>query len=97
MFDDLLIYNRELRRWFERQADGVGPCARAGHSFQQINIQMFCLFGGGDIANVYSDVFILDVEKWIWIQLDTSGIAPRPRAGHSCVDDRESKRGWLLF
>ena len=61
MFDELLIYNIELRRWFERPADGVGPCSRAGHSFRPINSQMFCLFGGGDISNVFSDCFILDV------------------------------------
>ncbi len=33
MFDDLLVYNLALHSWFDRPADGVGPCARAGHSF----------------------------------------------------------------
>lgn len=63
---------------------GAAPLARSAHAAASYQNRFLLVFGGGSVANCYSDLHVLDTETMHWSQPATDGIKPTPRAGLQC-------------
>jgi Ras-related protein Rab-1A len=61
---------------------GAQPVARAGAAVATHNNRLF-LFGGADEKRTYNDMYVLEFEQMLWVELTPSGNPPCPRWGHS--------------
>jgi N-acetylneuraminic acid mutarotase len=69
------------------------PTPRGAHATCLVNTSMYLHggYGGGGFARKdYGDLHSLDLETYVWEELETTGDAPEPRSGHQllCVEDR---------
>ncbi len=82
-FGELYFFDIDSRKWEVKTPKGRGPSQRAGHSSVKISGSQCCIFGGGDLVNVFNDCFILDLSVLVWIQVRSASKVPIARAGHS--------------
>lgn len=85
-------------QWARPQVEGVGPCARGGHTatlvgptdMQKASARIF-LFGGhydageGSGYKYLNDCHILDIDENLWSTPRCRGTAPEARYGHSAA------------
>jgi hypothetical protein len=57
---------------------------------------MFVL-GGNDGSRFFGDLWQLDTATWTWTQVETKGVAPSPRAGHTATVVGEPPHTVLVF
>jgi len=66
---------------------GEVPKPRFGHTIAQIAKTKIVLFGGatGDTGrySITGDAYLFDVQLLTWKKLETTGVAPSPRAAHA--------------
>lgn len=60
------------------------PTARSGHAAALVN-NLLVVFGGGSVANCFSDLWVLDLTHGSWSKPEVVGPSPTPRAGHGGV------------
>ncbi|EGC36354.1 hypothetical protein DICPUDRAFT_77981 [Dictyostelium purpureum] len=93
LLNDLYILNIESMEWIQPHPKGDIPSPRAGHTSAVIgNNRYIAVFGGtveGDPSNPNNahcdnELFLFDVETFIWTQIKTTGTLPSPRTGHIC-------------
>ncbi|KAG2313271.1 hypothetical protein Bca52824_024828 [Brassica carinata] len=87
-YNDLYILNTETITWQRAATTGKPPSARDGHTCSTWNNKIIVVGGeeSEDLDDYYlSDVHILDIDKFVWKQLKTSGQLLTPRAGHVTV------------
>jgi len=91
-------YRERTWQWARPQVEGVGPCARGGHTatlvgptdMQKASARIF-LFGGhydsgeGRGFAYLNDSHVLDIDENVWTQPRCRGTAPEPRYGHSAA------------
>jgi small GTP-binding protein len=61
---------------------GAAPSARAGAAVATHTGRLF-LFGGADENKAYADLYVLEFEQMLWVELTPNGAAPAARWGHS--------------
>jgi dynein heavy chain len=69
------------------------PTPRGAHATCLVNTSMYLHggYGGGGFARKdFGDLHSLDLETYVWEELETTGDSPEPRSGHQllCVEDR---------
>ena len=69
------------------------PKPRGAHATCLVNQSMYLHggYGGGGFARKdFGDLHSLDLETYVWEEIETSGDSPEPRSGHQllCVEDR---------
>ncbi|XP_031493375.1 acyl-CoA-binding domain-containing protein 6-like isoform X1 [Nymphaea colorata] len=86
---DLHVLDTTTNTWTQPTVSGNGPEAREGHSAALVGKRLF-LFGGCGKSRVeheevyYNDLYILDVESFVWKRVLTTGIPPSARDSHTC-------------
>ena len=89
------VYDIANSTWYKQATSGptpqirVNPCAVAASALDGTNTQVY-LYGGQNLVPYehqvqYSDIWILTIPSFTWIQVDTTGQSnPPSRAGHTC-------------
>mmetsp|Transcript_12840 Transcript_12840/g.32034 ORF Transcript_12840/g.32034 Transcript_12840/m.32034 type:complete len:515 (-) Transcript_12840:49-1593(-) len=87
-FDDLFLLSARIAggpeiRWeiVPRGPESMWPTARAGHSMSGVG-NCAVLYGGGNVGDVFGDLWVFDSSSSQWSRPQASGEAPEPRAGH---------------
>ncbi|XP_068654159.1 uncharacterized protein [Aristolochia californica] len=84
-YNDLYILDTESFVWKEAITSGHPPSARDSHTCSSWKNKIIVV-GGEDSSDYYlSDVYVLDADRLVWTELQTSGQMLTPRAGHSTV------------
>ncbi|XP_019083710.1 PREDICTED: tip elongation aberrant protein 1-like [Camelina sativa] len=84
-YNDLYILNTETFVWKRAITNGKPPSARDSHTCSTWKNKIIVV-GGEDLDDYYlSDVHVLDTDKFVWKELNTSGQLLTPRAGHVTV------------
>lgn len=90
------VYDIANSTWYKQSTSGpsppirVNPCAVAAASSDGTSFNVY-LYGGQNLIPFgsqiqYSDMWILTIPSFTWIQVDLTGQSQPPaRAGHSCV------------
>ena len=94
--NDVYSLDTQTLVWSKEVCSGSVPPPRAGHTMCLIRSEgggeaasgggvggELIMFGGGDITDVFNDLYVLDTETLGWRCCETSGMAPLPRAGHT--------------
>jgi len=63
---------------------GSPPTGRAGASAASLGTRVF-VFGGWSEGQIFSDMYLLEIEQMRWTPLETTGAKPGPLYGHSLV------------
>ena len=80
--------NTHSLTWMTPERSGTMPSVRNGHTADLIDSRIY-VFGGGDKADLLSDLFVYDVRDQKWHQPPCTGVVPPPRSRHcSAVIDR---------
>ena len=80
-------FNAGLNRWAQLLTDGTAtsPAARTGHCGGWVADSMV-VFGGRDAnGSPLADAWLFAPVTQRWTLLQTPGVTPPPRAGHSCL------------
>jgi len=89
--------NERRWQWARPQVEGIGPCARGGHTAtlvgpiesQKMSARIIVFGGhyGGDAAgfSYLNDTYVLDVDENTWQKPRCRGTPPEPRYGHSAA------------
>ncbi|CAN6477123.1 unnamed protein product [Victoria cruziana] len=86
---DLHVLDTTTNTWIQPTVSGNGPEAREGHSAALVGKRLF-LFGGCGKSRdeheevYYNDLYILDVETFVWKRVLTMGTPPSARDSHTC-------------
>lgn len=64
---------------------GAGPSGRYGHSLDHVTDKKIVMFGGWDGSRFLDDMWILDVDRNNWKEVNIEGEKPRPRALHAAL------------
>eukprot|EP01082_Thalassiosira_pseudonana_P005351 g4989.t1 g4989 contig18:399533-401689(-) len=74
----------ERLRWFQPPSRGTnpGPCNMHSSDFIPSRGEVY-VFRGGNGREYLNDLHALDVESYVWRQVETNGEAPQQRANHS--------------
>uniref|UniRef100_A0A7S4NJX9 Uncharacterized protein n=2 Tax=Guillardia theta TaxID=55529 RepID=A0A7S4NJX9_GUITH len=85
-FNDLFLFDCRTGRWSLPPQHGAPPAPRAFHSTCALdrNNRMF-IFGGQNGSANFNDMYDFDMETMTWTFVQTTGILPSPRWGHSAV------------
>ncbi|XP_068656001.1 uncharacterized protein [Aristolochia californica] len=84
-YNDLYILDTESFLWKQAITSGAPPSARDSHTCSSWKNRIIVV-GGEDSSDYYlSDVHVLDADKLVWTELQTSGQMLTPRAGHSTI------------
>mmetsp|Transcript_8429 Transcript_8429/g.28286 ORF Transcript_8429/g.28286 Transcript_8429/m.28286 type:complete len:1016 (-) Transcript_8429:107-3154(-) len=88
--NDFYSLDTQTMVWRKEICKGDIPKPRAGHTMTCLSSEssnddeksQLLLFAGGDVTDVYNDMYIIDVDCMEWREVATSGPRPSPRAGH---------------
>eukprot|EP01130_Rhizamoeba_saxonica_P005349 TRINITY_DN2146_c0_g1_i1.p1 TRINITY_DN2146_c0_g1~~TRINITY_DN2146_c0_g1_i1.p1 ORF type:complete len:395 (+),score=75.21 TRINITY_DN2146_c0_g1_i1:299-1483(+) len=88
MLNDCVIFNVSTLTWEEFPLNNNEniPSPRAGHTANYItikNVDYILIFGGGDGQTIYNDLYLLNLEEFMWIRHDTLMNVPLPRCAHT--------------
>eukprot|EP00960_Hanusia_phi_P058616 763932-Hanusia_phi.AAC.11 len=85
-FNDLFLFDCRTGRWTVPEQHGSPPAPRAFHSTCALDrsSRMF-IFGGQNGSANFNDLYDFNMETLTWSFVQTSGILPSPRWGHSAV------------
>lgn len=84
-YNDLYILDTNNLSWTRAATTGTPPSPRDSHTCSSWMNKIIVL-GGEDASDYYlSDVYILDADTLMWKELNTTGQALAPRAGHATV------------
>lgn len=92
-YKDLWVYRFAEKKWIKILRPG-GPSARSGHRMVHIKKQLVIFGGFHDNLKdykYYNDVYIFDLETYMWHKIELSGIPPLPRSGSILLSISENK------
>ncbi|XP_062116747.1 uncharacterized protein LOC133830714 isoform X2 [Humulus lupulus] len=86
---DLHILDTSSHTWISPCFRGEGPEAREGHNAALVGKRLFIFGGCGKSFSTndevyYNDLYILNIETFVWKRATTSGTPPSPRDSHTC-------------
>lgn len=83
---DVYCFDLKLSKWIKvftaDNKESKGPAPRLGHTFIACN-HLIYMFGGMSGSTFYHDTWVFDTKTNKWHELETKGVAPSPRSGHS--------------
>ncbi|GAM24054.1 hypothetical protein SAMD00019534_072290 [Acytostelium subglobosum LB1] len=87
VLEDLIRFDIDTSSWdFPLPVNGKKPSKRAGHSCTRLsNDTSFIIFGGSDGEHYNSDVYLFDIDKMQWSEIQTTGTIPQSRSRHSAT------------
>lgn len=65
VFNNTLVFDTETMYWNYPECSGEIPTPRCAHSATTVEDKIF-VFGGGDSANYFNDLYILDTSKYFF-------------------------------
>ena len=71
--NDLWIYTISQNSWLEVFPNGELPGARYGHAILAVEEDMFILYGGIGISQIYNDLWIYNSWSNLWVQTNKEG------------------------
>ncbi|XP_061457410.1 F-box only protein 42 [Rhineura floridana] len=110
-FDEIHTYSPS-KNWWNCVVTTHGPPPMAGHSSCVIQDKMIVFGGSLGSRQMSNDIWLLDLEHWVWSKPAVSGPSPHPRGGQSqiVIDDETIlvlggcggpnalfKDAWLLY
>jgi hypothetical protein len=84
ILNSVITLNTETMEFCERKCSKNGPAARYLHTAAACG-HSIVVHGGRDASQIFSDVFILDLDTWRWRQVKISERMPG-RYGHACLE-----------
>jgi hypothetical protein len=54
------------------------------------------VFGGQNATGLLNDLWILDLNEYVWIRPTVIGYGPSPRSGHTLVYDQDRRKIYLF-
>ncbi|CAD1472406.1 unnamed protein product [Heterotrigona itama] len=92
-YRDLWVYRFAEKKW-EKILSSGGPSARSGHRMAHIKKQLIVF--GGFYDNLrdykyYNDVYVFNLETYVWHKIELSGTPPLPRSGCVLLPTSENK------
>lgn len=73
--NDLYTYDTKSNIWTEIQATGEIPSGRGSHSMTLIEDIVY-VFGGSNGDEDNNDLYILNINTWVWEKHDRAGKKP---------------------
>ncbi|KAK1118624.1 hypothetical protein K0M31_014929 [Melipona bicolor] len=92
-YRDLWVYRFAEKKW-EKILSSGGPSARSGHRMVHIKKQLIVFGGFHDNlrdCKYFNDVYIFNLETYIWHKIQLSGTPPLPRSGCILLPTSENK------
>ncbi|XP_054013467.1 kelch domain-containing protein 4-like isoform X1 [Hylaeus anthracinus] len=92
-YKDLWVYRFGEKKWEKILSPG-GPSARSGHRMTHIKRQLIVFGGFHDNLRdykYYNDVYIFNLDTYVWHKIELSGIPPHPRSGCIILPTPENK------
>lgn len=86
VYNDLYTFDPDHKKnsWLLANETGEAPAPRFNHTANLYDKKMY-IFGGWNGKEFFNDTVMYDLEKMIWMKIQTFG-TPSPRMGHaSCV------------
>jgi len=91
--DEVVVFNTTVSGWTELETEGTPPCARYKHGAclvpERRGAARMFIFGGQDEeGSALNDQYVLNLSPDApkkWSVLETAGIRPSPRYGHSAT------------
>lgn len=83
--NDLYAIEVETLVWRKVKCHGDIPPARYGHSLCLLGSRVFIFGGRGDNKKYFNDIYMMDLDTYIWAKISTSTSSPLPRMNHTAV------------
>ncbi|NP_001087902.1 F-box only protein 42 [Xenopus laevis] len=83
-FDEIHTYSPS-KNWWNCIVTTHGPPPMAGHSSCVIGDKMIVFGGSLGSRQMSNDVWVLDLEHWLWSKPTITGTCPHPRGGQSQI------------
>lgn len=83
--NDLCALEVETLVWRKVRCHGDLPPPRYGHSLCMLGSRIFIFGGRTEKSKYLNDIYMLDLDTYIWAKVSTSTSSPLPRMGHTCV------------
>ena len=84
--DSVYVADPSVKKLFKIDLDSKPSCARKNFSFCCSDQYKFYIFGGINTEEeLMNTVEVFDITQYQWQVIETKGISPSPRQGHSAV------------
>jgi N-acetylneuraminic acid mutarotase len=84
--------------WYSLSGQGESPCMRVGHSIVQVKDEnnkhdkgKLCIVGGANPSELFSDIYMFDLENLSWDRFDDFEQFKPGRYEHACIYEKKEK------
>jgi len=83
--NDLRTLDPVKKKWERVNTTGTPPSPRSDHSIAVVDKFIYVFGGSDEKVTPLNDVHVLDTETLTWTAIETKGLSPSPRSGHTTV------------